>query len=167
MNRDQLRDFAENAQALIDSGAVEDRIRHYLSSRLLSIFPDYPWWVQAHMQGTEEHVHFATAQGNRDGFVDAVVGKTAIEYEKNLTVQGIFAEGYHQVKEYSAALCNIGIPEEEVLGVLSDTVRWYGYRIHIIGDVVEGRLLGPDNIELEQITYIDLSVGTDEEFTRF
>lgn len=167
MNRDQLRDFAENAQALIDAGAVEDRIRHYLSSRLLSIFPDYPWWVQAHMQGTEEHVHFATAQGNRDGFVDAVVGKTAIEYEKNLTVQGIFAEGYHQVKEYSAALCNIGIPEEEVLGVLSDTVRWYGYRIHIIGDVVEGRLLGPDNIELEQIACIDLSVGTDEELTRF
>lgn len=34
MNRDQLRDFAENAQALIDAGAVEDRIRHYLSSRL-------------------------------------------------------------------------------------------------------------------------------------
>ena len=110
MNREQLRDFAIHAQALIDEGAVEDRIRHYLSSRLVSIFPEYPWWVQAHMQGIEEHVHFSSARGNRDGFVDAVVGKTAIEYEKNLTIQGIFAEGYHQVKEYSAALCNIGIP---------------------------------------------------------
>lgn len=167
MNREQLRDFAVNAQALIDAGAVEDRIRHYLSSRLLSIFPDYPWWVQAHMRGTEEHVHFATARGNRDGFVDAVVGKTAIEYEKNLTVQGIFAEGYHQVKEYSAALCNIGIPETEVLGVLSDTVRWYGYKVHIVGVVPNGRLFGPDNVELEQVAFVDLSVGTDEEFSRF
>lgn len=110
MNRNQLRDYAIQAQAMIDSGAVEDKIRHYFSSRLLSIFPDYPWWVQAHMQGTEEHVHFSTAGSNREGFVDAVVGKTAIEYEKNLMIQSIFEEGYHQVKEYSAALCNIGIP---------------------------------------------------------
>lgn len=167
MNREQLRDFVTNAQALINAGAVEDRIRHYLSSRLLSIFPDHPWWVQAHMQGTEEHVHFATARGNRGGFVDAVVGKTAIEYERNLTIQGIFAEGYHQVKEYSAALCNIGIPEAEVLGVLSDTVRWYGYKIHIVRDTPAGRLLGPDDVELEQITFVDLSIGTDEEFSRF
>lgn len=167
MNREQLRDFAVHAQVLINEGAVEDRIRHYLSSRLVSIFPENPWWVQAHMQGTEEHVHFSSARGNRDGFVDAVVGKTAIEYEKNLTIQGIFSEGYHQVKEYSAALCNIGIPETEVLGVLSDTVRWYGYRVHINGVPAEGRLLGPDNVELEQVTFVDLSVGTDEEFTRF
>lgn len=167
MNREQLRDFAVHAQVLINEGAVEDRIRHYLSSRLVSIFPENPWWVQAHMQGTEEHVHFSSARGNRDGFVDAVVGKTAIEYEKNLTIQGIFSEGYHQVKEYSAALCNIGIPETEVLGVLSDTVRWYGYRVHINGVPAEGRLLGPDNVELEQVAFVDLSVGTDEEFTRF
>ena len=167
MNREQLRDFAIHAQALINEGAVEDRIRHYLSSRLVSIFPDYPWWVQAHMQGTEEHVHFSSARGDRDGFVDAVVGKTAIEYEKNLTIHGIFAEGYHQVKEYSAALCNIGIPETEVLGVLSDTVRWYGYRIQIASVPAEGRLLGPDDVELEQIAFVDLSVGSEEEFTRF
>lgn len=167
MNREQLRDFAINAQALIDEGAVEDRIRHYFSSRIVSIFPDYPWWVQAHMQGTEEHVRFSTTAGNRDGFVDAVVGKTAIEYEKNLTIQGIFAEGYCQVKEYSAAICNIGIPENEVFGVLSDTVRWYGYRVHIVEEQAEGGLLGPDNVELEQAMFVDLSVGTDEEFSRF
>lgn len=167
MNREQLQDFAVHAQALINEGAVEDRIRHYLSSRLVSIFPEYPWWVQAHMQGTEEHVHFSSTCGNRDGFVDAVVGKTAIEYEKDLTIQGIFAEGYHQVKEYSAALCNIGIPEAEVLGVLSDTVRWYGYRVQVISEPAEGMLLGPDNVQLEQIAFVDLSVGTNEEFTRF
>ena len=167
MNREQLRDFVTQAQAMIDAEAVEDRIRHFLSSRLDRIFPDYPWWVQAHIQGTEERVHFAAQRGNRCGFVDAVVGKTAIEYEKDLTVQGIFSEGYHQVREYSAALCNLGIPENEVLGVLSDTVRWYGYRVHIVGEPQKDRLLGPDDVELEQISFVDLSVGTDEEFTRF
>ena len=167
MNRKHLRDFAINAQVLIDSGAVEDRIRHYFSSQLLSIFPDSPWWVQVHMQGTEERVHFSSDKGNRDGYVDAVVGKTVIEYEKNLTVHGIFSEGYHQVKEYSAALCNMGIPETEVLGVLSDTVRWYGYKIHIISSVPSGKLLGADDIELEQSIFVDLSTGTEEEFSRF
>ncbi|ADU22797.1 N-6 DNA methylase [Ruminococcus albus] len=167
MNRNQLRDYAIQAQAMIDSGAVEDKIRHYFSSRLLSIFPDYPWWVQAHMQGTEEHVHFSTAGSNREGFVDAVVGKTAIEYEKNLMIQSIFEEGYHQVKEYSAALCNIGIPETEVLGVLSDTVRWYGFKVRVIGEQTEGILLGPDDVELERIMFVDLSIETDEEYSRF
>lgn len=167
MNYNELKDFAHHAQAMISSGAVEDRLRHYLSSKLPSIFPDSPWWIQAHMEGTEAHVRFSTGQRNREGFVDAVVGKTAIEYEKNLTQQVIFDEGYHQVKEYCAALHNIGIPAEEILGILSDTVRWYGYSITIVGDVEDGHLYGPDNIELTQTAVVDLSQETDEEFRRF
>ena len=167
MDREQLRDFVAQAQTMIDAGAVEDRIRHFLSSRLDRIFPDYPWWVQAHMQGTEERVHFATQRGNRGGFVDAVVGKTAIEYEKNLTNHRIFSEGFHQVREYSAALCNLGIPENEVLGVLSDTIRWYGYRVRIVRDTPKEQLFGPEDVELKQVSFVDLSAGTDEEFTRF
>ena len=167
MNYNELRDFVHHAQAMISSGAGEDRLRHYLSSKLPSIFPDSPWWIQAHMEGTEAHVRFSAGQRNREGFVDAVVGKTAIEYEKNLTQRVIFDEGYHQVKEYCAALYNIGIPEEEILGVLSDTVRWYGYTVTIVGNVEDGHLYGPDNVELTQTTAIDLSRGTDEEFRRF
>ena len=167
MNNTELRDFVITAQSMIDAGAVEDRLRHFLSARLISIFPDSPWWVQAHMQGTEERVHFSTQRGNRDGFVDAVVGKTAIEYEKNLTIQSIFNEGYLQVKEYCAALYNIGIPEDEIRGVLSDTVRWYGYRVRIVGMPPEGHLWGPDNVELDQVVFIDLSINTDLEFSRF
>ena len=34
MNETQLQDFARNAQALIDQGVVEDRLRHYLSAHL-------------------------------------------------------------------------------------------------------------------------------------
>lgn len=167
MNYNELRDFAHHAQAMISSGAVEDRLRHYLSSKLPSIFPGSPWWIQAHMEGTEAHVRFSAGHRNREGFVDAVVGKTAIEYEKNLTQQVIFDEGYHQVKEYCAALHNIGIPAEEILGVLSDTVRWYGYSVTIVGDVEDGHLYGPDNIELTQTAAVDLSRETDEEFHRF
>ena len=167
MNYNELKDFAHHAQAMISSGAVEDRLRHHLSSKLPSIFPDSPWWIQAHMEGTEAHVRFSAGHRNREGFVDAVVGKTAIEYEKNLTQQVIFDEGYHQVKEYCAALYNIGIPAEEILGVLSDTVRWYGYSVTIVGDVEDGHLYGPDNIELTQTVAVDLSRETDEEFRRF
>lgn len=167
MNKDQLRDFAITAQRMIDAGDVEDRLRHFLSSRLAKIFPESPWWVQAHMQGTEEYVHFSSERGKRSGYVDAVVGKTAIEYEKNLKIQGVFNEGYHQVKEYCAALYNIGIPENEILGVLSDTVRWYGYKAKIIGKVEQGQLCGPNDVELIQLECIDLSLQSDNEFIRF
>lgn len=167
MNHEALRDFAHRAQAMIDSGSVEDRLRHYLSSSLTSIFPDSPWWIEAHMMGTEERVRFSAENRTRQGFVDAVVGKTAIEYEKNLTLRSVFDEGHHQVKEYCAALYNIGVPEAEILGVLSDTVRWYGYSISVIGDPQVGDLFGPDNIQLHQISFVDLSIDTSEERDRF
>lgn len=167
MNYNELKDFAHHAQAMISSGAVEDRLRHYLSLKLPSIFPDSPWWIQAHMEGTEARVHFFSENRNHEGFVDAVVGKTAIEYEKNLTQSNIFNEGYRQVKEYCAALHNIGIPVSEIFGVLSDTVRWYGYSVAIIGNVEDNHLYGPDDIELTQTAAVDLSLGTDEEFYRF
>ena len=167
MNHEVLRDFARNAQNMIDSGALEDRLRHYLSSKLSGIFPDSPWWIEAHMLGTEERVRFSTESGDRQGFVDAVVGKTAIEYEKNLTNRRVFDEGYYQVKEYCAALYNIGIPADEILGVLSDTVRWYGYSIAVVGEATASGLYGPENIELQQSTFVDLSVDTIEERNRF
>ena len=133
MDREQLRAFALRAQAMMDGGAPEDSLRHFLSSRLSSIFPDSPWWIQAHMEGTEAHVRFSAGERSRRGFADALVGKTAIEYEKNLTRRAIFDEGYHQVREYCAALRSRGIEQEEILGVLSDTVRWYGYTVQEIG----------------------------------
>lgn len=166
MDYDKLRIFARDAQSMIDRGDVEDRLRHFLSTSLPAIFPDSPWWVQAHAMGAEEHVRFATARGTaRGGFVDTVIGKTAVEYEKNLNQQAIFDEGYYQVKEYCAALANIGISEDEILGVLSDTVRWHGYTVHITGN--PDLLYGPNDIELTEVAHVDLSIGTNEEFQRF
>ncbi len=166
MNYERLRIFAHDAQTMIERGDVEDRLRHFLSSSLSSIFPDSPWWVEAHALGSEEHVRFATEHGTeRSGFVDTVIGKTAVEYEKNLNRQAIFDEGYHQVKEYCAALYNKGIPESEILGVLSDTVRWHGYTVNIIDS--SSSLLGPDNVQLIEVSRVDLSIDSEEELRRF
>ena len=108
-----------------------------------------------------------TPKGRRIGFADSVVGKTAIEYEKNLNISAIFNEGYHQVEEYCAALCNLGIAENEILGILSDTVRWYGYTIEIIGNINGETLLGANDIKLKQVDFVDLSNCSDEEMDKF
>lgn len=173
MDKDELRSFAVTAQHEIDNGSVEDKLRHLLSVSLSKIFPDSPWWIQEHVMGTETYLHFANAKGKeRIGFADSVVGKTAIEYEKNLTVSAIFNEGYHQVEEYCAALCNLGIDAGEILGILSDTVRWYGYTIRIDTISMDGyhdrvRLLGAGDIKLEQRDFVDLSCSSDEEMEKF
>ena len=167
MNYEELKKFVHEAQSMIEANALEDQLRHLLSFQFNNIFPDCPWWIRAHVKGTEAHVKFSADSGVKDGYVDAVVGKTAIEYERNLTSQAIFAEGYHQVKEYCAALCNLGIPENEILGVLSDTVRWYGYSVKVIRRKKEGCLYGPDHLELTQLSFVDLSLGSSDEFQRF
>ena len=94
MNKDKLLEYARKAQQEIDNGAVEDKLRHMLSASLSEIFPDSPWWVQEHVMGTETYLKFANSKGKeRSGFADSVVGKTAIEYEKNLNNISIFNEG--------------------------------------------------------------------------
>ncbi len=168
MNKDELRSFVTIAQREIDNGSVEDKLRHLLSASLSKIFQDTPWWVQEHVMGIETYLHFANTKGKeRTGFADSVVGKTAIEYEKNLKIPAVFNEGYHQVEEYCAALCNLGIDEKEILGILSDTVRWYGYTIKIVGNQDRERLFGADDIELEQVDFVDLSNCSDEEMEKF
>lgn len=168
MNKDELKSFAVTAQHEINNSSVEDKLRHLLSVSLSKIFPDTPWWVQEHVMGTETYLHFANTKGKgRIGFADSVVGKTVIEYEKNLKLSVIFNEGYHQVEEYCAALCNFGIDEKEILGILSDTVRWYGYTIKIVGNHDKVRLFGADDIKLEQVDFVDLSNCSDEEMDKF
>lgn len=168
MNRDAVKNFSLLAETEIKRGAAEDKLRHLLSANLCLIFPDNPWWVQEHILGTETFLHFSNVGGRaRIGFADSVVGKTAIEYEKNLTVLAIFEEGYYQVKEYCAALCNLGIPEKEIYGVLSDTVRWYGYTIRIIENKRKNQLFGAEDIELIQTDFVDLSNWGDTEISNF
>lgn len=167
INVDELRGFVQTAQQLINSGAAEDVLRHLLSTKLSTIFEGSPRWIMEHANGTETHMHFTDEQGTVcSGFADAVVGKTAIEYEKNLTAPVIFRTGYRQVKEYCAGLYNKGIRAEDIHGILSDTVRWFGYTVTISGAPING-LYGINNVELHETDVIDLSLNTETEFIRF
>ena len=138
MNRAALKDFVQLAQNEISNGSVEDKLRHMLSAHLSSIFPDNPWWVQEHVMGTETYLNFLSANGKaRHGFADSVVGKTAIEYEKNLSIKAIFDEGYYQVREHCAALCNLGIEQNEILGILSVLMLMEFFDLFIISSSCE------------------------------
>lgn len=168
MNREALKDFVTLAQREMTAGAVEDKLRHILSSNLTLIFPNNEWWVQEHILGTEQFLHFANEQGKeRSGFADSVVGKTAIEYEKNLTINKVFEEGYYQVREYCAALINLGVDVPEIYGILSDTLHWYGYTIKIIGNTNRDRLFGAEDVELQQEDYVDLTIDDATEYDKF
>lgn len=168
MNREALKDFVTLAQREMTAGAVEDKLRHILSSNLTLIFPDNEWWVQEHILGTEQFLHFANEQGKeRSGFADSVVGKTAIEYEKNLTINKVFEEGYYQVREYCAALINLGVEVPEIYGILSDTLHWYGYTIKVIGNTERDRLFGAEDVELQQEDYVDLTISDTTEYDKF
>lgn len=167
INNEELYLYAQAAQHQINNGALEDALRHLLSTSLTSIFPDRPHWIQVHADRSETRLHFLDENNVvKQGFADAVVGKTAIEYEKNLNVQAIFQEGYAQVKEYCAGLYNQGIQVDEIYGILSDTVRWYGYKVTITGKPQHG-LYGVNNIVLNQADFIDLSTATELEFHKF
>lgn len=167
INNEELYLYAQAAQHQINNGALEDALRHLLSTSLTSIFPDRPHWIQVHADRSETRLHFLDENNVvRNGFADAVVGKTAIEYEKNLNVQAIFQEGYVQVKEYCAGLYNQGIQADEIYGILSDTVRWYGYTVTITGEPQHG-LYGVNNIVLNQADFVDLSIATELEFHKF
>lgn len=168
MNREALKDFVTIAQREMAAGAVEDKLRHILSSNLTLIFPNNEWWVQEHILGTEQYLHFANEKGKeRSGFADSVVGKTAIEYEKNLTINKVFDEGYYQVREYCAALINLGIDVSEIYGILSDTLHWYGYTIKVIGNANRDRLFGAEDVELQQEDYVDLTKADATEYDKF
>ena len=168
MNRDALKDFVILAQREMAAGAVEDKLRHMLSSNLTLIFPNNEWWVQEHILGTEQYLHFSNEQGKeRSGFADSVVGKTAIEYEKNLTINKVFEEGYYQVREYCAALINLGVDVSEIYGILSDTLHWYGYTIEVIGNFNNDRLFGAEDVKLHQEDYVDLTLDNATEYDKF
>jgi hypothetical protein len=154
------------AKRLIGEGKAEDVLRHNLSSRLPEIFPDRPWWVEYHILGTEKHVKFEKGGKVRSGFVDALVGATAIEYEKDLSNPTIFDTGLGQVKDYCASLLNEGDLKKLIVGVLSDTLRWRAYRIKEVRPLssVQGATkYGREHLDLEEIDQQDFSAaGTRE-----
>lgn len=164
---DKVKEFTSSANRLISNNVLEDVLRHNLSSWMPQMFPNNPWWISVHISGSETLVNYATITGSNRGFVDSLVGKTVIEYEKNLSNNTIFNTGYNQVKDYCSALLNQGVNQQDIIGVLSDTIRWFAYKISRIDNLPTGQLYGKDNIDLEEIDHIHLREGNDIEINKF
>lgn len=140
-------------------------IRAHFEQNLANLFPlssDEPahWWIEYHAKGSEAYVQSYNQGTTKRGFVDVLVGSTAIEYEKDLTKTNLLAHGEDQVREYCAGLLNKGIPQRNIIGVLSDTVRWKAFRIsEILASFLEdgGKQYGEKHLRLEELESIDLS----------
>jgi hypothetical protein len=141
------------------SSAKESNIRHSFSSYLRLIFPAVPWWIEDHISRGEANSAFSISGKDSIGFMDNLVGLTAIEYEADLLDAKKFAEGLRQVKNYCASLINSGNDPELVLGILSDTVRWRAYKVASI--TAHSGLLGGEHLNLEELDNLDLSSADD------
>lgn len=156
------REFLAEAVRMISMGVKESPLRHNLSAHLSRMFPDMPWWVKDHASRAETSSAFHKKGAASRGFVDALVGATAIEYERDLGNPAVFDEGLGQVHDYCADLLNKGMPKELIVGVLSDTVRWHAYRVSEIkplSAVPGATMYGRAHITLEEIERCDLSAA--------
>ncbi|MNJ22251.1 hypothetical protein D3C77_166190 [compost metagenome] len=158
----QGRAFLKEAVGLMADGKAEDVLRHALSAKLPLMFPEQPWWIKAHVTGTESLAKFHEFGAKKYGFVDVLVGSTVIEYERNLHALGTFDHGLHQIKQYCASRLNEGTPPDLLVGVLSDTIRWYAFRVSFVKEIsaVPGATsYGPEHIEVAEIESCDLSAA--------
>lgn len=169
MNETQLKDiknFIKSANQLIDEGANEQVVRDNFTSQLRTIYPKIPKWIIEHILGGETALKSYKSDKVSTGFVDNLVGLTPIEYEKDLRKQDVFKVGYSQVKEYSAALLNEGYNSKDIIGVLSDTIRWYAYKIEIRDDEIKSPAKQED-VVLTELECIDISDSTDHSVRLF
>lgn len=167
LDSEAAKAFFLDARNMIADGAKEDALRYLLCSCLPLIFPSNPWWIKAHAQLAESNSAFRIDDHVRNGFVDVLIGRTAVEYEKNLNNAAIFNEGYHQVKEYCAGLLNEGADALDIIGVLSDTVQWYTYDISSVKEIGSDHHFGPDDIELRERDHLDMADLSDGNLIRF
>ena len=154
-----VKEFIRDAIDLKAKKSKESVLRENLAHYLGKMFKKVPWWVRHHVRGSEAKVIFSEAEIKKRGFVDNLVGLTAIEWEPNLETKAKFAEGYNQVANYSASLVNAGHSPDLVIGILSDTVHWKAYRLKIAKGVKVGKglVLGAEHVILEEIDSLDLS----------
>lgn len=158
---DAARACLKEATELVAKGAQERVIQQRFEAHLQRMFPNLPWWVEYHGRGAEAHVKFAKHGKASSGFVDALVGLTVIEYEKDLSKPTLFGHGLDQVKDYCAGMLNSKHPADLIIGILSDTVRWHAYRISSITAPDVTGVYGKSNVELEQIEALNLATPDD------
>lgn len=158
-NIEEAKKCLTDSISLIQEGKNEQVVRDSFTSYLRHIFPEQPKWIIRHIQGSESAVKINKGAKSSTGFVDNLVDLTAIEYEGNLTVASKYNTGLNQVKDYCSSLVNKGHDPELVVGILSDTVRWYAYEIDL-SNIPEGAW-SRDNITLKEIEFVDCSVVSD------
>lgn len=170
LDYDAARDFFIQASHDIADSSKEDPLRYLFCTRLPVMFPSKPWWIDEHARKAETNETYNVDSAPRNGFADALIGHTVVEYEKDLSRKAVFDHGYEQVEDYCAGLLNKGIARENIVGILSDTVHWYAYRVDIKFDkdpmAVNG-LWGRSNLELHEIDRLDMTDTSDNNLGRF
>lgn len=156
-------EFLQSARGLVAGGANEAVVRKKLEQYLPQIFPDQPWWVRMHAEGAESHTKFEKDGSLRHGFVDTLIGATAVEYEPNLTKLGVDEHAQDQVRDYVAGQVNGNVSIDIIVGVTSDTIRWKAFRPKIVVGNENKRPVGRLDIELEVIDAIDLTIPSPQD----
>lgn len=157
----QTKEFISQAKFLIERGAKEARVRENFTSYLRTMFPPDTKWVDEHIKHGEQQVKLNRHGTTVSGFIDNCITNTPIEYEKNLTIQTVFQEGYRQIKEYCAAFIRNGIDINIIQGVLSDTINWYVYEVKP-NPSLDNTEYNESNIELAVLAELHISDNTDE-----
>jgi hypothetical protein len=160
VNIDAAKSCLSDSLRLIREGKNEQAVRDSFTSHLRQIFPELPNWVEHHIHGSEAALKISRNGRNSTGFVDNLVDLTAIEYEGDLRITAKYNSGLSQVKDYCAGLINKGHDPELVIGILSDTVRWYAYLIDLT-HLPEGTWTS-ENIALKEVEFLDCSVVSDK-----
>ena len=158
-----FKDFIVQALALYAEGRNEEVLKQNLVSHLPRMFPSIPLWVDHHVRGAEAMVGYRSEGLARRGFIDNLVGYTTIEYEHDLNNRAVFEVGFKQVHQHLAGRLNAGVPASQLIGILSDTLRWRAYRIAEIATGDSDSQIDPADLTLEEVSSLDIAVASDFE----
>lgn len=133
----------------------ESVVRHTITQMLSDVYPPdiRPWWVKQQIQGAERPTYWVEDGLGRHGRADTIIGATAVEYESDLRREVKFESGKRQVAQYCAALLNAGVCVDDIIGVLSDGVEWYSYRLAGVANRVPGDYAVED-LELDELAHV-------------
>lgn len=129
MQLDNIKLFITEALRLLNSGVKEDVMTSNFVSYLRQMFPDSPQWVNHYVSGIETSVSLYRHNSVTTGSIDVFIDGTVIEFEKDLSSTYLFHHGKDQVKEYCASRIRSGANIGKLIGVLSDTLNWYFYKV--------------------------------------
>lgn len=152
-----IQTFLHEARNAMAGHAYESVLSSLFQQHLPAMYPTRPWWVRRHAEGAEALTRFMKVGKLGYGFVDALVGATAIEYEANLTKPGVEEHARKQVREYVAGQVNAGTDIKRLVGIVADTLRWKAYTANLTDHASLTPPYGETDIELRPIDSLDLS----------